>query len=128
MAKPYEIAFRIRQVMYAQVSRAEMQDKWGFSSDELEEFLKLRTEERGGGKTETIEWFDVKERLPDGEGEYLVTYHPCFLEDVEEGKVKVGMDTYYEACDRGIWSKTVWQRTVAWAKKPMPYLGPLRGI
>mgnify|MGYP006872981439 CR=1 FL=1 len=45
MAKQYEIAFQIRRIMYAQASMAEMEEKMGFSSEELEDFLNLREKE-----------------------------------------------------------------------------------
>lgn len=44
--KAGEIAYRIRRVMYEQTSRAEMEEKFGFSSDELEEFLSIREQEQ----------------------------------------------------------------------------------
>ena len=59
MAKAFEIAFQIRRVMYGQAPRAEMEEKFGFSSDELEEFLRLREAERpknGGRVVEEVDF------------------------------------------------------------------------
>ena len=64
-----------------------------------------------------IRWTPVKEALPTEKGEYLVTYHPCYWDRVEEG-VEVGLDTFR---GRNSWAKKKYQRVIAWAEKPKPY-------
>ena len=39
------------------------------------------------------EWIPVTERLPDEKGLYLVTYHPCYWDNVKED-VLVGIDNF----------------------------------
>lgn len=65
----------------------------------------------------SIQWHWVDECLPDKTGEYLVTYHPCNWNDVDESKTEVGLDTFHR---RMGWARHVYQRVVAWAEKPSP--------
>ena len=52
-------------------------------------------------------WVSVEDRLPEEKGQYLVTYHPCYWDDVRED-LRVGFDSY-----RGGKNKTnkVWAKT-----------------
>lgn len=47
------------------------------------------------------DWVSVDDRLPEEKGEYLVTYHPCYWDRVQD-EVCVGIDTF-----RG---KTAWAK------------------
>lgn len=62
-------------------------------------------------------WIPVEERLPDQKGEYLVTYHPCYWDNVEKD-VKVGLDTFR---GKNSWAKKKYQRVIAWQPLPEPY-------
>lgn len=56
-----------------------------------------------------IKWTPVTEWLPPSKGEYLVTYHPCYWNYVEED-VEVGLDTFR---GRNAWAKKKFQRVIA---------------
>ena len=62
-------------------------------------------------------WIPCSERLPEEKGEYLVTYHPCYWDDVE-GEIRVGIDTFR---GRTTWAKKKYQRVIAWMPLPEPY-------
>lgn len=62
-------------------------------------------------------WIPVSERLPKEKGVYLVTYHPCYWDDVKE-EVCVGIDTFRGKVK---WAKEKYQRVVAWQPLPEPY-------
>lgn len=62
-------------------------------------------------------WIPVEERLPDQKGEYLITYHPCYWDDVEKD-VKVGLDTFR---GKNSWVKKKYQRVIAGQPLPEPY-------
>ena len=62
-------------------------------------------------------WIPVTERLPEKSGEYLVTYHPCYWDDVES-EILVGVDTFR---GKTTWAKAKYQRVVAWMPLPEPY-------
>ena len=63
----------------------------------------------------TAQWILCSTKLPDNKSEYLVTYHPCFWDLVEE-TVKVGLDTF-----RGkVWAKRKYQKVIAWMPLPEP--------
>lgn len=59
-------------------------------------------------------WISVEERLPDEEGEYLVAYHPCYIDAVRYGEMCVGIDTFR---DSG-WERRKFQRVTHWMQKP----------
>lgn len=63
------------------------------------------------------QWIPCSERLPEEKGEYLVTYHPCYWDNVED-EIKVGIDTFR---GRTTWAKKKFQRVIAWMPLPEPY-------
>lgn len=84
---------------------------WAMSE---EEFLAwLNTE----AKTE--DWIPCSQEPPDTPGEYLVTYHPCYWDEVETG-IKVGFDSFR---GKSSWAKKKYQKVIAWKPKPEPYYG-----
>lgn len=64
-------------------------------------------------------WNPVTEELPKEKGEYLVTYHPCYWDNVRDVKC-VGIDTFR---GKASWAKNKYQRVIAWMKKPDPWEG-----
>lgn len=68
-------------------------------------------------ESRTRGWIPVEERLPEEKGVYLVTYHPCYWDDVES-EIKVGIDTFM---GKTAWSKRKFQRVIAWMPLPEPY-------
>ena len=62
-------------------------------------------------------WIPCSERLPEKAGEYLVTYHPCFWDDVEWSKRCVGIDTFR---GKSTWAKKKYQRVTHWMPLPEP--------
>lgn len=65
----------------------------------------------------TPSWISVKDRLPIEKGEYLVTYHPCYWDNVKP-ELCVGIDTFR---GKTTWAKKKYQRVVAWIPKPEAY-------
>lgn len=65
------------------------------------------------------EWIPCSERLPDEKGEYLVTYHPCYWDDVRTD-IRVGIDSFR---GKTTWAKHKHQRVIAWMPLPEPYKG-----
>lgn len=63
------------------------------------------------------QWIPVSEGLPKEKGEYIVTYHPCYWDDVK-AEIKVGIDSF---CGKASWAKRKHQRVIAWMPKPKPY-------
>jgi hypothetical protein len=68
-------------------------------------------------KSATIQWFWVDECLPQEPGEYLVTYHPCYWDNVDRDRVEVGIDSFR---GKSTWARHKYQRVIAWAEKPDP--------
>ena len=68
-----------------------------------------------------MQWIPVSDRLPEEKGEYLVTYHPCYWDDVED-EIRVGIDTFR---GRTTWAKKKYQRVIAWMPLPEPYEGDI---
>lgn len=66
---------------------------------------------------EEQKWISCSERLPDRQGEYLVTYHPCYWDTVSDS-IEVGMDTFR---GKKAWAKQKYQQVTAWMEKPKPY-------
>lgn len=64
------------------------------------------------------DWIPVTERLPKEQGEYLVTYHPCYWGNVDEDVIKVGFDSFR---GKTCWAKTKYQKVIAWKSKPKAY-------
>lgn len=52
-------------------------------------------------------WIPVKEALPKESGQYIVTYHPCYWDDVKNELV-VGMDSFI---GKEKWAKRKYQRS-----------------
>lgn len=64
-------------------------------------------------------WIPCIERLPNERGEYLVTYHPCYWDRVEDD-IKVGIDTFR---GKTAWAKKKYQKVIAWQPLPEPWEG-----
>ena len=62
-------------------------------------------------------WIPVSDKLPDEKGEYLVTYHPCYWDNVYD-EIKVGFDTFR---GKTKWAKKKHQRVIAWKPIDEPY-------
>ena len=62
-------------------------------------------------------WIPVNLRLPKEKGVYLVTYHPCYWDNVE-AEVRVGIDTFR---GKTAWAQRKYQRVIAWRPLPEPY-------
>lgn len=65
----------------------------------------------------TYEWISVESKLPDKRGQYLVTYHPCYFNNVGDDIV-VGIDTFRGKTE---WAKKKYQRVIAWMPLPQAY-------
>lgn len=62
-------------------------------------------------------WIPVTERLPEEKGEYLVSYHPCYWDYVNDD-IKSGIDSFR---GKAAWAKKKYQRVIAWLPLPEPY-------
>lgn len=103
-------------------------EKWGLQDLSIEELDKWH--DRGmyhvekvnelSKKLKEYEWISVVERLPDSKGEYLVSYHPCYWDNVHFDTVCVGFDSFL---GKTSWSKRKYQRVIAWMPLPEPYKG-----
>lgn len=62
-------------------------------------------------------WIPVERGLPEEKGVYLVSYHPCYWDNVDS-EVEVGIDTFR---GKTAWAKKKFQRVVAWQPLPEPY-------
>lgn len=84
----------------------------------IEDFLDSFTEE-GCPVQEVAEmkWTPCSERLPEEKGEYLVTYHPCYWDNVQQD-IKVGIDSFR---GKTSWAKKKHRRVIAWMPLPEPY-------
>ena len=72
------------------------------------------------GKIKMAEWISVKDRLPEEKGQYLVTYHPCHWDNVEENTICVGTDSFVNGKR---WAKNKYQRVTHWMPLPEPPKG-----
>lgn len=72
------------------------------------------------------EWIDVNDRLPDTKGLYLVAYHPCYWDNVEDD-VAVGIDSFRGGKNKSnkVWAKNKYQRVTHWM--PLPDAPILKG-
>lgn len=61
-------------------------------------------------------WTPVSVRMPETKGEYLVAYHPCYWDRVEDGTC-VGIDTFRR---KTTWAKKKYQRVTHWMPLPQP--------
>jgi hypothetical protein len=66
---------------------------------------------------ERSKWIPCSERLPERKGEYLVTYRPCYWDNVEN-EIKVGIDSFR---GKTSWAKKKYQKVIAWIPFPEPY-------
>lgn len=66
----------------------------------------------------TGEWIPVEERLPEEKGDYLVSYHPCYWDEVKQDTL-VGIDHFM---GKTSWSKRKYQRVIAWKEIEEPYI------
>lgn len=67
---------------------------------------------------ESNRWIPIEESLPPKAGEYLVTYHPCWWENVQQDIIKVGLDNFR---GKTTWAKNKFQKIIAWKELPQPY-------
>ena len=63
------------------------------------------------------DWIPVDEQLPEEKGVYLVTYHPCYWDNVGF-EIRVGIDTFR---GKTAWAQRKYQRVIAWRPLPEPY-------
>lgn len=61
-------------------------------------------------------WIRVEDKLPQEKGRYLVTYHPCYWDDVKD-EICVGIDTFR---GKSSWAKKKYQRVTHWMHLPNP--------
>ena len=61
------------------------------------------------------EWVSVDERLPESKGQYIVAYHPCYWNNVQENTICVGMDSFM---GKTRWAKNKFQRVTHWMPFP----------
>ena len=66
------------------------------------------------------EWISVKDKLPKSKGQYIVAYHPCYWNDVQENTICVGMDSFM---GKTRWAKNKFQRVTHWMPLPEPPKG-----
>jgi len=63
-----------------------------------------------------VEWISINDRLPDSKGEFLVVYHPCHWEHIEN-ELRVGIDSFK---GKTAWAKKKYQRVTHWMPLPEP--------
>lgn len=64
-----------------------------------------------------FKWISVEDGLPSKAGQYLVTYHPCYW-DIVQDNIMVGIDTFRGKTE---WAKRKRQKVIAWMPLPEPY-------
>lgn len=67
------------------------------------------------------DWVSVEDRLPEEKGQYLVTYHPCYWDDVRDD-LRVGFDSFRGGKNKTnkVWAKNKYQRVTHWKPIPKP--------
>ena len=65
------------------------------------------------------EWIPIEKELPKTKGEYLVSYHPCYRDNVLK-EIRVGLDSFR---GKSSWKKKEYQKVIAWMPSPKPYGG-----
>lgn len=98
----------------------EDRDKWLWWSAVLKERTAFKFDVADAPSAD--HWTPIKDGLPDEKGEYLVTYHPCYWNNVDYETKKVGTDTFR---GKRSWAKKKHQRVIAWCAKPEPYTAKL---
>ena len=97
------------------------EEQWDAITDvDFERTDRIRFSTKHGKKVEFVkapQWTPVTERLPEEKGEYLVTYHPSYWDEVS-AETKVGIDSFR---GKSSWAKKKYQRVTAWAVLPEPY-------
>lgn len=69
-------------------------------------------------KQRKTDWIPVDERLPEEQGEYLVTYHPCYRDDMARQSCDVGIDIFRRKTG---WANSKFQKVIAWMPFPERY-------
>ena len=62
-------------------------------------------------------WTRIEDSPPPHRGEYLVAYHPCYWDRVQEEEIRVGTDTFR---GKKSWAKAKTQRVTRWMPLPEP--------
>ena len=83
-----------------------------YASDDLENMLR-----KDLTLYEFPSWTRVEDGLPKKRGQYLVTYHPCHWDSVDESKTLVGVDSF-RGGNKSLWARNKYQKVIAW--KPLP--------
>ncbi len=86
---------------------------------EWPEYVEVSHEGAGDGRRYVPErtWVSVDDRLPDSKGEYIVAFHPCCHDYVDEDVTVVGFDSFL---GRTAWAKRKYQRVTHWMQEPEP--------
>lgn len=61
-------------------------------------------------------WISVDDRLPKEKGDYLVAYHPCHWDNVDD-EICVGIDNFR---GKTAWAKKKYRRVTHWMPLPEP--------
>lgn len=64
-----------------------------------------------------FKWISVEERLPEEKGKYIIAYHPCYWNDVNYDKIKLGTDTFMGKVK---WARRKYRRVTHWMPLPEP--------
>lgn len=70
-------------------------------------------------KLNTDIWISVKDMLPEQKGKYIVAFHPCYWDNVEN-KTEVGIDSYRGGNSKHCWARNKYQRVTHWMPLPEP--------
>lgn len=94
-----------------------LEDALSIVSEVEAEYINKSTEHINKSSDCSSNWIPVEERLPEEKGEYLVTFQPCYWDNVQYDKIFVGIDTFR---GKTTWAKKKYQRVVAWQPLPEP--------